>query len=250
MDRETFVARVHHDQLMSLVQERVSDRRVLTRIDRFLKAGVRIGEGWHPSMAGTPPGGPRSPLLTTRRLDRLDQALETRGHTVGRDAEDGNIDVTSTRAGERVLACVTRFRSRTLQLQLNAHKSAVDRPWRRKFLGVTCTHRGPPRRTGSGKALERCKEVIRGRTQRPRGQTIRQVVAERGHDIHGWKAYVGRAPVTSVCKALDAWSRRRRRGSLWKQGGRRGYRELRRRGISRDLAWNTAKSAHGPWRLR
>ncbi|MFC3391594.1 hypothetical protein [Aidingimonas halophila] len=53
----------------------------------------------------------------------------------------------------------------------------------------------------------------------------------------------------SPLRDLDKWIRRRLRGYLWKQWGRAGYRELRKRGVSRDLAWNTAKSAHGPWRL-
>jgi len=182
-------------------------------------------------------------------VDRLDKALEKRGHKFVRYADDCNIYVKSKRAGERVLASVTRFLSRKLKLKVNAQKSAVDRPWRRKFLGFTFTHSGPHRRKVSGKALERVKEVIRGRTQRPRGKTIRQVVAERGHDINGGKAYVGRAQVTSVFKELDAWLRRRLRCYRWQQWGRRGDRELRRRGISRELAGNTAQSAHGPWRL-
>jgi RNA-directed DNA polymerase len=249
MDLEKCFDRVNHDKLMSLVKERVSDRRVLKLIDRFLKAGVMIGEGWHPSMEGTPQGGPISPLLTNLLLDRLDKELEKRGHKFVRYADDCNIYVKSKRAGERVLASVTRFLSRKLKLKVNAQKSAVDRPWRRKFLGFTFTHSGPHRRKVSGKALERFKEVIRGRTQRTRGKTIRQVVAELGNYINGWKAYFGLAQVKSVFKELDSWIRRRLRCYLWKQWGRRGYRELLRRGISRELAWNTAKSAHGPWRL-
>jgi retron-type reverse transcriptase len=124
---------------MSLVQERVSDRRVLKLIDRFLKAGVMIGEGWHPSMEGTPQGGPISPLLTNLLLDRLDKELEKRGHKFVRYADDCNIYVKSKRAGERVLASVTRFLSRKLKLKVNAQR--VRRlPWRRKFLGFTFTH--------------------------------------------------------------------------------------------------------------
>ena len=136
------------------------------------------------------------------------------------------------------------------KLKVNAQKSAVDRPWRRKCLGGTFTNSGPHRSQVSEKALERFKAVIRGLTQRTRGKTIRQVVAERGNDLNGGPAYFGLAQVKSVFKALDSWSRRRLRCYLWKQWGRRGYRELWPRGISRELAWNTAKSAHGPWRRR
>jgi RNA-directed DNA polymerase len=249
LDLEKCFDRVNHDKLMSRVKERVSDRRVLKLIDRFLKAGVMIGQGWHPSMEGTLHGGPISPLLTNLLLDRLDQELEKRGHKFVRYADDCHIYVKSKGAGERVRASVTRFLSRKRKLKVNAQKSAVDRPWRRKFRGVTFTHSGPHRRKVREKALERFKEVIRGRTQRTRGKTIRQVVAELGNYINGWKAYFGLAQVKSVFKELDSWIRRRLRCYLWKQWGRRGYRELLRRGISRELAWKTAKSAHGPWRL-
>ena len=50
-------------------------------------------------------------------------------------------------------------------------------------------------------------------------------------------------------RELDKWVRRRLRSYVWKQWGRAGYRELRKRGVGQDLAWNTCKSAHGPWRL-
>ena len=53
----------------------------------------------------------------------------------------------------------------------------------------------------------------------------------------------------SLFKARDSWRRRRLHCYLWKQWGRHRYRELRRRGVSQDLAGITGKSAHGPWRL-
>ena len=67
--------------------------------------------------------------------------------------------------------------------------------------------------------------------------------------ILGWKAYFGFSEVLSPLKDLDKWIRRRLRSYVWKQWGRGGYRELRKRGVGRELAWNTCKSAHGPWRL-
>ena len=106
------------------------------------------------------------PLLTNLLLDRPDKELEKRGHKFVRYADDCNIYVKSKHAGERVLASVIRFLSRKLKLKVNAQKSAVDRPWRRKFLGFTVTHSGPHRRKVSEKALERFKEVIRHQTRR------------------------------------------------------------------------------------
>jgi RNA-directed DNA polymerase len=74
-------------------------------------------------------------------------------------------------------------------------------------------------------------------------------VGDLGRYLDGWYAYCGCTEVPSSVKELDSWSRRRLRCYLWKQWGRRRYRELRRRGVSRELAGHTVKSAHGPWRL-
>lgn len=146
MDLEKFFDRVNHDKLMSLVRERVSDRRVLKLVNRYLKAGVMIGELPCPTEQGTPQGGPLSPLLANVLLDELDRELERRGHRFVRYADDCNIYVRSRKAGKRVLAGVTRYLGRKLKLQVNVAKSGVDRPWRRVFLGFTFTGRRPNRR--------------------------------------------------------------------------------------------------------
>jgi RNA-directed DNA polymerase len=66
LDREKVFDRVNHDKLMGLVRERVSDRRVLTLIDWFLKAGVRLGEGGIPRWRGHPKGGRVLPLQSCK----------------------------------------------------------------------------------------------------------------------------------------------------------------------------------------
>jgi RNA-directed DNA polymerase len=234
---------------ISLVKERVADRRVLQLIDCYLKAGALTDEGLEATVEGTPQGGPLSPLLANLLLDGLDKELEHRGHRFVRYADDCNVYVKSARAGQRVLASVTRFLERRLKLTVNAAKSAVDRPGRRTFLGFAFTGRRPNRRRVSEKALKACKDEVRHRTFRTRGESLVRVVGDLRRYLDGWYTYVGFAEAPSSFKELDSWIRRRLRGYLWKQWGRRRYRELRRRGVSRDLAWNTVKSAHGPWRL-
>lgn len=200
-------------------------------------------------MEGTPQGGPVSPLLANLLLDGLDRELARRGHRFVRYADDGNMYVKSARAGQRVLASVTRFLARRLNLAVNAAKSGVGRPWRRTFLGVTCTGHRPNRRRVREKALKACKQEVRRKTSRTRGVALARVVGDLRRHLEGWYAYFSFAEAPSVFKELDSWIRRRLRGYLWNQWGRRRYRALRRRGGSRDLAWNTVKSAHGPWRL-
>jgi RNA-directed DNA polymerase len=222
----------------------------VTLLHRFLKAGVLILEGSiEPTAAGTPPGGPLSPLLANLLLDELDQALEERGYRFARYADDANLYVRSRQAGERVMASVTRFLERKLRLKVNKAKSAVDRPWNRKFLGFTFTRRQPNRRQVSEKALKAFKAKVREITGRTRGRTIRQIVKELRQLMLGWRAFFGFAEVRSPLRDLDKWIRRRLRSYHWKPWGRKRYRELRKRGVGRQLAWNTVKSAHGPWRL-
>lgn len=247
MDLEKFFDRVNHDKLMSEVGKRVADRRVKVLIGRFLRSGVRHEGKLLKTEEGTPQGGPLSPLLANLMLDGLDRELEQRGHRFVRYADDCNIYVKSQRAGARVLRSISRFLNRHLKLSINQAKSAVGRPWERQFLGFTISSR--LNRRISTKSIKRLKSRVREITCRTSGRRIEAIVRDLRRFMLGWQAYFNFTEVRYILKELDSWIKRRLRCYLWKQWGRRGYRELLKRGVSRDLAWNTAKSAHGPWRL-
>ena len=249
IDLEKFFDRVNLDLLMHRVKERVSDIRVVRLINRFLKSGVYEDGSIQPTREGVAQGSPLSPLLANLFLNELDEELDRRGHRYVRYADDSNIYVRSYLAGKRVMASVTRFLARRLRLKVNEKKSAADRAWNRKFLGFTFTSRRPNRCGVSQESLKVFKGEIRRLTRRTRGRTIEKVVGELRQYLLGWKAYYGHSEVLSPLRDLDKWIRRRLRCYQWKQWGNRGYRELRRRGVSRELAWHTSKSAHGPWRL-
>lgn len=134
-----------------------------------------------------------------------------------------------------------------MKLSVNEAKSAVDRPWRRQFLGFTFSSR--LNRRISSKSIKRFKNRIREITCRVRGRRIKVIVKELSRFMLGWQGYFNFTEVRYILRELDSWVKRRLRCYLWKQWSRRGYRELLKHGVSRDLAWNTAKSAHGPWRL-
>ena len=147
MDLEKFFDRVNHDVLMARVARNVGDKRVLRLIRRFLQAGLMQGGIETQRTEGTPQGGPLSPLLSNILLDDLDKELEKRGHAFCRYADDCNIYVASKRAGERVMASVTKFLAVRLKLTVNSAKSAVDHPWHRTFLGYSSrAPRASPRR--------------------------------------------------------------------------------------------------------
>lgn len=249
LDIEKFFDRVNHDQLMHRVKQRVEDVRVLKLIERFLKVGALNLGSFEPAVQGTPQGGPLSPLLANLLLDELDRELQRRGHRFVRYADDCNLYVRSAKAGQRVLASVTKYLARTLKLNVNEAKSAVDRPWKRKFLGFSFTARRPYRRRVSQAAIERFKDRVRRLTSRTRGVSVRSVVQELKAYLVGWIGYFGFSQTHTLFRELDKWIVRRLRCYLWKQWGRGRYRQLRKLGVSRDLAWNSVKSAHGPWRL-
>jgi RNA-directed DNA polymerase len=247
MDLEKFFDRVNHDKLMALVGERVTDWRVKRLIRRYLKAGLLNGGTLAEREEGTPQGGPLSPLLANLLLDQLDKELECRGHRFVRYADDANIYVRSRRAGVRVMESISRYLREKLKLKVNEKKSAVAKPRERSFLGFSIGKGGSIH--VSDKAIQRFKERIRELTQRTRGRSLRQIVAELSRYLSGWGNYFGLATGRTRLRELNAWVQRRLRSYQWKQWGTRGYRELRRRGVSRDLAWNTCKSAHRAWRL-
>lgn len=248
MDLEKFFDSVNHDILMQRVSQRLDDTLILTLIHRILKADINVNGHSQPNRAGTPQGGPLSPLLANLLLDDLDKTLEARGHRFARYADDCNIYVKSKRAGERVLKNLKRYLSTQLKLTINETKSAVDRPWRRSFLGFTMSPKDK-RLKVSEKAIQAFKRKVRRISRRTRGRTIYTIIADLRTYIQGWKGYFQLAEVTSPLRDIDKWIRRRLRSYHWKQWGRRGYRELRKRGVDVKLAWNTCKSAHGPWRL-
>jgi RNA-directed DNA polymerase len=131
---------------------------------------------------------------------------------------------------------------------VNANKSAVDRPANRKFLGFIVSKRGV-RIKVADKAIGRLKDTIRELTGRTRGHRLSDIVRELKTALNGGVAYFCIAEVLSPLRDIDKWVRRRLRCYVWKQWGSAGYRELRKRGVSVCEAWNTSKSAHGPWRL-
>jgi len=251
LDLEKFFDRVNHDRLMAKLAERVSDKRLLKLIRAFLTAGVMENGLVGPVDEGTPQGGPLSPLLSNIVLDELDQELEQRGLRFVRYADDSNIYVRSRRAGERVMATITRFLSERLRLTVNQQKSAVARPWERKFLGFSFTNQQQPRRRIAPKAVERFKERIRELTSRTRGVSIERMAGDLTQYLRGWLGYFGKCETTRVLESLAKWTRRRLRSAIWKQWKRDTVRfaELRKRGVGKDLAAQTAGSAHGPWRL-
>lgn len=249
-DLEKFFDRVNHDILMSRVARQVKDKRILKLIRGYLQAGVLEGGVVTARSEGTPQGGPLSPLLSNILLTDLDRELERRGHRFCRYADDCNIYVRSKRAGDRVLASMTRFLETQLKLRINQEKSAVDRPWKRVFLGYTvCQQKYNVRLRVASKSVQRLKTKLKMLFRSGRGRSIRTTIATLTPILRGWVNYFRYAGVKGVFEDLDGWIRRHLRLILWRQWKRpfTRARQLMRLGISEVRAWMSASNGRGPW---
>jgi group II intron reverse transcriptase/maturase len=251
IDLEKFFDRVNHDILMARVARKVRDKRVLLLTRRYLEAGIMVNGVVVANDEGTPQGGPMSPLLANIMLDDLDKELENRGHKFVRYADDCNIYVKSHRAGQRVMESVKDYVEGRLKLKVNQSKSAVDRPWKRKFLGFSFTYGKETKIRLAPKTVKRFKETIRRKTQRNRGISLEERVEELNRYLRGWIGYFKLAETTKVFKSLEMWMRRRLRACLLKQWKhpRTKRKRLVALGIPEEWATKISNSRKGYWRL-
>ena len=249
MDLEKFFDRVNHDVLMSRLARRIEDKRILLLIRRYLQAGMMEDGVVSPRTEGTPQGGPLSPLLSNVLLDELDKELEQRGHRFVRYADDCNIYVQSQTAGERVLTSVEKFLKKRLRLKVNREKSAVERPWKRKFLGYSFTSNYEPKLRIAQESIGRMKEKLREVFRRGRGQSLGQVLEIMQPKLRGWMAYFGKVEAPEPLRTLDSWIHRKLRCLVWRHWKTPAtrYAELLKRGVAPNWAYSASCSRHGPW---
>ena len=250
MDLSKFFDRVPHDVLMSRVARKVSDKRLLTLIGRYLRAGVMVEGILQPTHEGTPQGGPMSPLLANILLDDLDIELERRGLPFVRYADDFVIFTKSQRSAERVFASVERYLTQHLRLVVNQEKSRIAASDGLEFLSYV--FRGKRATINvSSKTIKSFKRRIREITGRSRGISMDHRLGELGRYVRGWMGYFGLAAQLKLFDKLDQWIRRRIRMCYWKRWrhARTRRRELIRLGVPRRQAIRHAKSRQGPWHM-
>jgi group II intron reverse transcriptase/maturase len=250
VDLEKFFDRVNHDVLMARLAKRITDKRLLGLIRRYLEAGVLADGVATERHEGTPQGGPLSPLLANVLLDEVDKELEKRGHAFVRYADDCNVYVRSKRAGERAMELLRRLFA-NLRLRVNESKSAVDKVQNRKLLGYSLwVARGVAKHRVAPKALAAMKDRVREITRRSRSRSIASVVNDLRSYLVGWKNYFRLAETPKIFRLLDEWIRHRLR-ALHLKHWRRGttiFRELRARGMSPTAAATVAANGRRWWK--
>jgi len=136
-----------------------------------------------------------------------------------------------------------------LKLTVNQDKSAVDRPWKRIFLGYGMTYHRTPKLKIGDKALDRIKSKIREISRKGRGRNLKRVIEEITPILRGWSNYFKLSEVKKPFEELDGWIRRKLRCILWRQWKRPFTRakKLMQRGLSEERAWRSALNKRGPW---
>lgn len=241
---------VNHDKLMRLLSETIKDSRVLSLIRKYLKSGIMIDGVVQETEEGCPQGGNLSPLLSNVMLNELDMELIKRGLKFCRYADDQQIYVKSQKAAVRVMASITRFLEEKLKLKVNQEKSAVDRPWKLKFLGFSFYFK----KGGVGirvhpKPVKKFKQKLKEITGRSNAMSMEKRIGKLRQCIVGWVNYFGMANMKAIAKALDEWLRRRIRMCFWKQWKkiRTKYDNLVKLGIDSQKAREYANTRKSYW---
>jgi group II intron reverse transcriptase/maturase len=227
IDLAKFFDEVNHDRLMSKLEQRIADRRVLSLIRQMLRARVVMPDGVvSASERGTPQGGPLSPLLSNIVLDELDQELAVRGHRFVRYADDCNVYVKSERSGQRVMASLVRFIEKRLRLKVNADKSKVAKPQECSFLSLRLWRLKANGRVNvllTDRALQRVNDELKALTPRNWGQSLDECIRRVNVYLRGWLGYfaVCDAKQAASLGRIDAHLRRRLRAILLKQWKRK-----------------------------
>lgn len=220
LDIEKYFDTVNHDKLISILREKVNDKRTLHLIRSFLKAGVMENGFVSPSELGVPQGGPLSPILANIYLDKFDKELETRGLHFVRYADDCDIFVKSEMAANRVMKSVTSWLERKLFLKVSQTKTKVVRPSDSEFLGFTywktkdMWHCKPSddrkeRLIAKTKAVLKRKEAV----SRPLAVTFTKL----NQIIRGWVNYFSIGDMKTFLGKYGAWMRHKIRVIIIKQ---------------------------------
>ena len=215
-DLKGYFDTIPHDRLMALVEGSVSDGRVLSLIESFLRQDIMTETArWQPE-AGTPQGAVLSPLLANLYLHPLDLLMEQSGYRMVRYADDFVILCASEEEAMAALRQVTAWVNAN-GLTLHPDKTKVcnsQRPGQGfDFLGYRFE---AGMRFVRAKSLKAFKDKLRARTIRSRGDSLRQIVEDINPMLRGWFGYFKHAR-PRLFRRLDGFIRRRLRAILRKQ---------------------------------
>jgi RNA-directed DNA polymerase len=244
-----FFDEVNHDVLMAKIKRRVTDKRMLKLIDRYLRTGIMQGGVTSPRSQGSPQGSPLSPLLSNILLNELDKELERRGHSFCRYADDFVVFVKSEKAAQRVYDSVVDFIEKKLKLRINRSKSQIIRYHKLRFLGFGFLPGEQARFTVPKEVRTRFRKRIKSLVRKGRGMNLYWFITKHLNPfLRGWANYYRSCKAKQMAEELDSWIRRRLRLIIWRQWKcpRTRYKRFVAAGFAHDRAMQCAYNERGP----
>jgi len=217
-DLRSYFDTINHDRLLALIEEKVSDSRVLELAEKMLKQDVMEGLCEHMPEQGSPQGAVISPLLSNIYLDELDHLMAANGFEMIRYADDFIVLCRSRAAAERARRLVQEWTAK-VDLTLHPEKTGiVTHEAGFDFLGY---HFERGRRWPSKKSLGKFKATIREKTKRSSGRSLDATITELNGVLRGWYAYYKHS-TRRTFEMVDGWVRMRLRSILRRRDGRTG----------------------------
>ncbi|AHA75314.1 reverse transcriptase/maturase (plasmid) [Bacillus thuringiensis YBT-1518] len=220
IDLERFFDTVHHDKLMRIISNTISDGDVISLIRKYLVSGVMVNGKYEETSVGTPQGGNLSPLLSNIMLNELDKELESRELQFVRYADDALIFVKSEKAASRVMKSIVRFIEKNLGLIVNTEKSKISRSEDLKFLGFGYYYNSKDERYQTKPhpiSVQKLQRKLRQLTKRNWSVPLDYRILKLKQVIFGWVNYFRITNMKGVMKQVDKKLRSRIRVIIWKQ---------------------------------
>jgi group II intron reverse transcriptase/maturase len=252
IDLEQFFDTVNQSMLIEILFRTIKDGRVISLIQKFLKAGIMDKGIFVKSEEGIPQGGPVSPLLANIMLNELDQELDKWGYQFVRYCDDLMIFTKSKRAAQRQYERVSKFIEGKLKLRINKDKTEVSNLNQVKYLGYAFYRiRGNCRLRVHPKSITKLKDKLREATSRSNGMSIEGRKLKLNQIIRGWVQYFKLADMKAIMQTIDEWLRRRIRMITWKRWKKvkTKYENLRKLGVAKEKALEWANTRKSYWHI-
>jgi RNA-directed DNA polymerase len=218
-DLKSYFDTIPCEPLLGQVAEKVSDGPVLDLVKTFLNQPILEGmKSWTPE-GGTPQGAVLSPLLSNLYLNPLDHQMEQAGVEMVRYADDFVLLCRSREEAERVLQQLREWTQRA-GLTLHPTKTRIVDAQQEsfEFLGYRFD-RG--RKWPREKSRKKFRDMIRAKTRRTNGQSLRVIIEDLNRTLKGWFEYFKHSDKLTF-SSEDGWIRGRLRNLLRKRQGKKG----------------------------